>query len=427
VKELIRKIAAVLMGCLSFVSLFLGFYKNSWGVADDRSFLDFQRADGENFILGRIVESRQKGIFSDGALVGRGPIDSYAAFCDRVPFPSYVTYNSQIGAQGIVFSVLDRWTPFLSAHQKAALFWMIASALSAAMLSFIVVWFYQEHGFTTALFVLGSALLSSWLTMFGRTMWWSLWAFYLPMVAMIGVLRAGWRSPWKVFWLALSAVFIKCLFNGYEYITTALVMMTVPIFYYGVISRWDCRRWLSYLAAAAVGGCLAVLLSFVILCFQIAAVQGHFADGISHIVNSFAKRSHGDAARTDAAWAVSLKAKTSDVVRTYLRGSFCRIKWLSAITYSHLIGIFFAATWIICFCEARARNGKSWRQSGALLVATWISLCAPLSWFIIFKAHSQIHTHLNFIVWQMPFTLFGFAVCGLVVSRLLRKIREFAA
>jgi hypothetical protein len=47
----------------------------------------------------------------------------------------------------------------------------------------------------------------------------------------------------------------------------------------------------------------------------------------------------------------------------------------------------------------------------------WFSLLAPLSWFVIFKAHSYIHTHMNFIVWQMPFTFFGFAACGLLVER----------
>jgi hypothetical protein len=50
----------------------------------------------------------------------------------------------------------------------------------------------------------------------------------------------------------------------------------------------------------------------------------------------------------------------------------------------------------------------------ALLAATWFSLLAPLSWFVLFKAHSYIHTQINFILWQMPFTIFGFAFCGLV-------------
>ena len=40
---------------------------------------------------------------------------------------------------------------------------------------------------------------------------------------------------------------------------------------------------------------------------------------------------------------------------------------------------------------------------GWLVLATWFSILAPFSWYIIFKAHSFIHMHMNFIVWQMPF------------------------
>jgi hypothetical protein len=37
---------------------------------------------------------------------------------------------------------------------------------------------------------------------------------------------------------------------------------------------------------------------------------------------------------------------------------------------------------------------------------------------VLFKAHSYVHTQLNFILWQMPFTLFGFALGGFVLSSL---------
>jgi len=416
----------VLICFLSALILFPSFYKNSWGLVDRRTFLDFQR-DLENLVLGRMVESRQKGIFSDGALLGRGPIDPYVAFGDRVPFPYYITYNSQIGAQGILFGTLDRLTPFLLAYQKVALFRVLASLLSVTMLTLIVLWFYREHGLTVALFVLGSAVLSSWLTLFGKTMWWSLWAFYLPMAAMMLCLGRSRPALWRIGSLAFATVFVKCLFNGYEYITTTLVMMVVPIFYYGIVYRWRLRGWMASLSAASAAACLAILLSFVVLCLQIAAVKGHFSDGVSHIVASFAKRSHGNPANFDPKLSDSLNAKTADVVRTYLNGSFCGIKWLPTATYSRLIGLFLAATGIACFCGQRALDENSRRKAVALLCATWISICAPLSWFIVFKAHSQIHTHMNFIVWQMPFTLFGFAVCGLLASRLVSSCRRRCA
>ena len=55
------------------------------------------------------------------------------------------------------------------------------------------------------------------------------------------------------------------------------------------------------------------------------------------------------------------------------------------------------------------------RQNIALIWTTWFSILAPLSWYVIFKAHSYIHTHMSFLLWQMPFMFFGFAVFGAAV------------
>ena len=53
-------------------------------------------------------------------------------------------------------------------------------------------------------------------------------------------------------------------------------------------------------------------------------------------------------------------------------------------------------------------NAERRQQDIALIWTTWFSILAPLSWFVIFKAHSYIHTHMSFLLWQMPFTFFGF-------------------
>jgi hypothetical protein len=67
------------------------------------------------------------------------------------------------------------------------------------------------------------------------------------------------------------------------------------------------------------------------------------------------------------------------------------------------------------------------RTSLALIGAAWFAILPPLSWFVLFKAHSAIHGHLNFIVWQMPFTFFGFAVIGLLLHPLVFRARWIPA
>ena len=125
-------------------------------------------------------------------------------------------------------------------QDKLLLFHALTSLFSAIAVTAIIVWFYLEFGLTIALFVLVWAVFSQWLVVFGRNLWWSLWAFYLPIAVIMYYLKFKWlqmnisRSTFGV--LVFITIFIKCLFNGYEYISTTLVMMVVPFVYYSIVN-----------------------------------------------------------------------------------------------------------------------------------------------------------------------------------------------
>ena len=84
----------------------------------------------------------------------------------------------------MLFSILDGVIP-LSPREKLRLFHAFTSLLSALSIAAIVLWFYREFGISIASVVLGSAVFSQWLVVFGRNLWWSMWAFYLPMVVVM--------------------------------------------------------------------------------------------------------------------------------------------------------------------------------------------------------------------------------------------------
>jgi hypothetical protein len=63
-------------------------------------------------------------------------------------------------------------------------------------------------------------------------------------------------------------------------------------------------------------------------------------------------------------------------------------------------------------------------KGGALMATTWFSLLSPLSWYIIFKSVSYYHTHMNYLPWHMPFTLFGFGLCGYVIETLFNRQKD---
>ena len=159
---------------------------------------------------------------------------------------------------------------------------------------------------------------------------------------------------------------------------------------------------------------------------QIGAVKGGFMEGIAHVIWSFGKRTYGEAGDYPAVYAASLEAGTIGVVITYMNGIFFDLNnylsqansfvsnFLLKVRYVYLIVLFMAMS-VLLFLRSKKITAERRQQNIALIWTTWFSILAPLSWYIIFKAHSYIHTHMSFLLWQMPFTFFGFAVFGAAV------------
>lgn len=122
--------------------------------------------------------------------------------------------------------------------------------------------------------------------------------------------------------LVFILVFVKCLINGYEYITTTLIMMIIPFVYYSFIDRLRVRQFLRGIIVAVFGSFLAIFLSLMILSFQIASIKGSMLDGFDHIVYSLGKRTHGDAHDFSSIYTKSLESSTIKVTITYLVGTF---------------------------------------------------------------------------------------------------------
>ena len=437
-----RKIA---LWALSSGLLFFGFLSNVWHVAEEEWFDTHQR-DTESLIIGRMVKSRQDGIFSVGGLTGAGittsiqqdwisenQIDNqYAAYLNRGSFDKFSPYMSQPGGQGMVFSLLDRLIP-LSPQIKLWSFYVLTALLSALALTAIVGWCYEEFGGWVAIFVLGSAVLSHWLTVFGKNLWWSLWAFYLPMLVVMSLLKR-YRVPSNRQFircgiLIFISVSIKCFINGFEYITTTLVMMVTPCIYYAVLNKWSSRQYMKWTLVAGLGSGVAIFFSVVMLCFQIGAAKDGFMDGVAHVIWSFGKRTYAEPQDYPAVYAASLEAGTVGVVITYVNGIFFDLNnylsitnsfvsdFLLKVRYGYLIALFIAMSVLLCLRSEKMLADRQ-QQHIALIWTTWFSILAPLSWYVIFKAHSYIHTHMSFLLWQMPFTFFGFAVFGSAIKTL---------
>lgn len=422
---------------ICFTVLFLGFYCNFWGSARDESF-GFRSFDeySECLAIGRIARSDKEGAFSHGALPGVNydvsvvPANADIWFevyldqrddyvTDNIP-DSYVVYKSQTGGQFIIYGILQQVLPFDNTT-KLQIYHCINAILSALCFTLLLGWVFRNFGLITGIITLLFITMSSWLTFFGNSLWWGLWASYIPFITMLLVMEYSHRtkklSSGRILFYLFLSVFAKCVFNGYEFISTVLVSTMCPIIFYSFLEKQKLRSFISYFIKASITAIVAVLAQMMILITQIRAVSGSFAAGIEYIVTSYTRRSFS--ADDDFA-----HYPYSFIFKKYLKGDIFQWDFLSRDSHAFYFAYFILliiVLGVVVYCISKNQDQYRKRFNQALLLTTLVSSIAPISWFIVFKQHSANHFHLDYIVWYMPFLLLGFVIVGEGISLFLEK------
>jgi hypothetical protein len=423
----------------------LGFYKNQWNVVAMEDVL-YRRNVSETFILGRLVKSHQDGIFSAGGLLGMGDVtegnfnnatiqNQYRKYNKGIGFSKYWTYKSQPGVQGMVYSIVDLWTDFAPSTNLFIFRSSISIALSLVFAG-ICLWFLLEFGWIASISAAFYILISSKLVIFGGNLFWSLWSFYLPLPVLAFMLRKAdgmgesaltFRFTATVFTLSS----IKILFSGFEFITSALLLTTVPVIYYAVLKNWEYKTFLRALVMTVTGLAASVLAGLLLLGVQIRMDVGNYRDAFMHILFSWRNRTYDQEVLTSGvpdSFSVMIE-KTLEVIRHNLNGYAFSLSTRFPVNsgvlrdvldgrYLFLVILFAIATVLVLTTYAHLRKYKDNRVGPALIAACWYSALAPLSWFVIFRDHAYGHRSLGYLVLEMPFTLFGFALVGYALSAL---------
>lgn len=429
----------------SVLLLFLGFYKNIYNVSQDKRFKEFQK-DSESLVIGRLIVSEKESIFYKGGLTGRiydvpegenKNLYQYKIYTNQLEFDinQFQTYNSQTGGQAIFYAVFDKLFS-LENNLNLEIFWIITSLLTATIFSLFLLWVKKSFSLIPAIISLLLLLLSPWITVFGKNIWWSLWSFYLPFIFLLfyihhNSLKGKFTSPKTVLIIAFITLFVKCFFTGFEYITTVCIMTLSPLIYYKIIQNWSFKEFIKKCIAVFIGIFSAVISSLLLLAYQISIAKGSLLVGFEHIFYSFGKRTIGNASEYPEIYKESLNSSFLSVLNIYLNGNAFDFNQFINFHFENILKVNFLGLIIILsgfsallFKLINSANTSfiSKNKGIALIITSWFSILAPLSWFIIFKGHSYIHPHMNFIVWYMPFCLFGFTIVGIVVFHYSKKI-----
>jgi len=422
----------------------LGFYRNQWQ-AVDMSEVQYRRDVSEIFVLGRLVKSHQDGIFSAGGLLGIGDVsesslesrvikNQYNKYSSGIGFSQYWVYKSHPGFQGIVFSAFDSLTNFTPLI-NLSIFRMGVSLLLSITLAMFCLWVGMEIGWFASVLVVLFILASKWFSIFGGNIYWSLWSFYLPLTTFSFLIKRSEADhsapPKRLILVAFMLSLVKILFSGFEFITSSLLIITVPFVYYAVLNNWGWKEFARQMTSLGISLISSTMVGLVILGIQIKSVLGSYAEALKYIIFAWSKRTYGyeNLMGSPSGITESFVEKILDVIGNYLNGhafslsthlriNSSLIRDLADGRYLFLILLFMCATITFFIRHSPSRKTETYQTGIALVVATWFSILGPISWFVVFRDHAALHTRLDFIVWQMPFTLYGFALIGFVASNL---------
>ena len=418
-------------------TLFLlpNFYRNKWGVVEAVRYEDWQTRY-DRLVIARLVKTRQEGFLSASGLLGLGDVKEwnylhrtnkrqFNAYINGDNFRTYFVYKSNPGFQGVLYGIFDQF-PFATQSTKLKLFRGFTALASALVFGIIVSVSIQEFGWLSGILILSFAAFSEWTILPAGTIFYNYWSFYLPPLLTTYLLaeadnKKKFESK-KIYSIIFITVLMKIVLSGFDFVTTVLVMTTVPFIFFGIYYKWSWKLLFERLIKTGLVLLTATLTGLLILSLQIVTYTGNVESAGGHIFDRLAIYTIENPAVFEE---VDASAKTSTLAITaeYFTIPALAIRFQKAtvqILYWHLVLVFLLVS-IVFFLRHRFMEQVFLKRGIALVAATWYSLLAPLSWFVIFKKHSFIHTHVNPIVWQMPFTLLGLALCGFVITELFKR------
>ncbi len=416
------------------IFLFPSFNGDGWEMVREYNYRGWQTTS-ERVVVARLAKSQQDGLFSAGGLLGLLDAPDGWVFGEEIanrqyelyetgePIQYYLIYKSHPGFQGIVFGLFDSLTNF-PASTNLKIFRGTVAFVSAAVIALIAAAIAVEFGWMAAILMLIFSAISQWMILPAGSLYWNLWSFFLPFVCGMCLLADASKKnnypAFKIYFVVFITIWVKILFTGFEIITTALIMATVPFVYFAIRDKWKLKPFLQRATMLGISLTLATMAGLGTLILQITVADRSLKSGIYYVRDTFIRRAAGNPDEFRGQYAESLKVSHLEVIGKYLNSQAFSVGHTS-IVYWQLIAVFAVFTLVYLY-KRKTTLHKGFSTTGmALIITTWYSILAPLSWYIIFKPTSYIHTFLFPMAWQMPFTLLGFALCGFVIQDLFRS------
>jgi hypothetical protein len=252
-------------------------------------------------------------------------------------------------------------------------------------------------------------------TALAPNLYWAAGLWFLPMAFAMDIAAAeNRRRKWWLVAATGAAVFAKSL-CGYEFITTVIVAAMIGC----LLNTRDDDGYpfrniidMVWVALSGVAG------------FALAILVHGAKLGFAIIADRAADRIAGAGSAANEGLNVGQFASVSSVIRMYLGGN----DYTEIRNFGLVLGVLCVIA-VIAFFDREYGwfIGEERRKLRALAFAFLASLAAPLSWFILAKAHSFAHAPIDFILWYVPTLPIGGAMAALALTQATDARQQWSA
>lgn len=302
---------------------------------------------------------------------------------------NFTPYTSQLGLQGQFFSFIYNEIGV----NNIDLLKLLSIFLLSATLSFLCLLIKKEYNLIFGTIFYLVFLSSPWITAFAGNLYWVPFTWFLPTLFSLLLLR-NMKQYYFYLPLIFLSVFIKSL-CGYEYLSTIL-LFTISFWIVELVLNTRKQRKKVFLFITTIG-ILSIFGFFLALSLHANIRDNNIISGLKSIWSQDVLRRTYSTNTTflDTVYKDSILATPTEVVLKYFSWNTSIIYGISGKLFST---IFFLSLSILVF--NLFKNKKNIKRDAILFIVTF--LC-PFSWFVLAKAHSYIHTHINFVLWYFGF------------------------
>lgn len=389
-------IAAILLAFLAFPV----FSNNALGTAPTKDFEEWQ-LDSSSLVLASVQVHLTGGNESQYGLYRLQPEKLHSLELDGLSIEdlnkqqfSSIPYVSSLGFQGIMAQgVADAGFWHLKDLRliNAALFSVVFSTFIVLMSKITNVFFGATLGLV--------AVSSPWIVVAARNPYWVLWTWYLPLIFLVGFYLSR-DKLWRLAFASFAFISFVLRFGaGYEFLTSlALFGAVIPLLAKSLSSNWP-HKWRKTLRESLFGFLISIsAFLFTLSIHSFYRGDGNLLQGLINIYNEdVVRRTSGFAGEPESS------ASIFEMLKRYLfewRTDFLSIGYQAPFDFefgsTSPWALLALSTCILIFMWIK--NIGSWLNLLTLLLS---GILVSMSWYVMAKAHSFYHPHINFVLWYL--------------------------